>query len=625
MRRKRIFNILVVAPVAMFAVLAGIVLSVSCSDAADVPGTATGQLAEGESWGRTNRPVIRGKHHAVSSMKPEATLVAERILRSGGNAFDAAVAAQAVLSVVDPALNGVGADAMILIYDSRSDQVLSVNATGRAPKMATIEWYKENQGGNIPDSDGLLSATQPGVVDAWYILLDRWGTMTLEEVLAPAIELAEQGFPIGGRLANWIADSEKLRKYPTSVKVYYPDGRSPKEGEIFRNPTLARTLKKLVQAERQNRGSGRHAALRAARDRFYKGDIAKVMARFSEEQGGLFLYEDFASYEATVEEPVFTTYRGYQLFKNPSNNQGPAELIMLNMLEGYDLKAMGHNSPEYIHTSVEAVKLAFADRDQHLGDMDFIRIPFEGLLSKDYARERRRLIDSGRASQEFRPGVPENFMAGMQPANRPIDIDWIERGDHAGDTSYVCVVDKDRNVVSFIPSLHDRFGTGLVMADLGFILNCRGDYFSLVSGHANVLEPGRRPRSTLTSTLILRDGRPAMVMGSPGGDDQCQRTLQTFLNIVEFGMNVQQAIEAPRWSTRSFPSSVFPHSMYPGDLALEERIPEAVRESLREKGHDLRVVEPWSLGHNAAIVIDPATGLLSAGADPRVDAYALAW
>lgn len=608
----------------LFFVLTGILLSASCSETAQVTET-TGRTPEEEGWGRTNRPVIRAKHHAVSSMKPEASLVAERILRAGGNAFDAAVAAQAVLSVVDSALNGVGADAMILVYDSRSNQVFSVNATGRAPQMATIEWYKENQDGKIPDSDGLLSATPPGVVDAWYILLDRWGTMTLEEVLAPAIELAEQGFPMGDRLASWIADSEKLRKYPTSVKVYYPDGRAPEAGEIFKNQQLAETLKKLVQAERRNRGRGRREALRAARDRFYKGDVAQTMARFSEEQGGLFRYEDFATYAATVEEPVSATYRGYQLFKNPSNNQGPAELITLNLLEGYDLKAMGHNSPEYIHTSVEAVKLAFADRDQHLGDTDFIRIPFEGLFSKDYARERRRLIDPNQASREFRSGVPEDFMTGMEPVERPVDIDWVEEGDHAGDTSYVCVVDKDRNVVSFTPSLHDRFGTGVMMADLGFILNCRGDYFSLIPGHANVLEPGRRPRTTLTSTLILKDGRPAMVMGSPGGDDQCQRTMQTFLNMVEFGMNVQQAIEAPRWSTRSFPSSVFPHSMYPADLTLEDRIPDAVREDLRHKGHELRIVGGWSLGHNAAIIIDPASGVLTAGADPRVDAYALGW
>jgi gamma-glutamyltranspeptidase/glutathione hydrolase len=573
----------------------------------------------------TTRPVIRGRHYAASSMKPEASFVAERILRAGGNAFDAAVAGQAVLSVVDAALNGVGGDAMILLYDARSKKVVSVNATGKAPQLATIQWYKENQGGKIPDSDGLLSATVSGVVDAWYILLDRWGTMTFGEVLAPAIELAEQGFPIGDRLASWIADSDKLRKYPTSRAVYYPEGRAPAPNEIFKSPDLAETLKKLVGVERENRHKGRRQALRDARDRFYKGDIAQVMARFSEENGGLLRYDDFASYEAQVEEPVSTVYRGYQLFKNPSNNQGPAELIALNLLEDYDLKAFGHNSPEYIHTCVEAVKLAFADRDKYFGDVDFVPIPFKGLLSKDYARARRRQIDPAKASLEFRPGVAEDFIPGAKPVVRPLDINFAEEGNHDGDTSYVCVVDKDRNMVSFTPSLHARFGTGVVMDKLGFILNCRGDYFSLVPGHANALEPGRRPRTTLTSTLILKDGKPAMVMGSPGGDDQCQRTLQTFLNMVEFDMDVQQAIEAPRWSTRSFPSSTFPHTMYPGDLSLETRIPRTVWEVLRQKGHKMKDAGPWSLGLNAAIVIDPANGVLSAGADPRVDAYAVAW
>lgn len=602
----------------------GVLFLASCS------GTVESRLEERDAGGgegvvATTRPVIRGKHHAVSSMKPEASFVADHILRQGGNAFDAAVAAQAVLAVVDVALNGVGGDAMILLYDSGSKKVFSINATGTAPRLATIQWFEENQDGKIPDSEGLLAATTPGVVDAWYLLLDRWGTLSFEEVLAPAIELAERGFPLGDRLAQWIADSEKLRRYPSSVRVYYPQGRAPEAGEVFQSPDLVKTLKKIVEAERQHRHKGRQGALRAARDRFYKGDIAQAMAQFSEENEGLLRYDDFAQYAAKVEEPVSTSYRGYQLFKNPSNNQGPAELIALNLLEGYDLKAMGHNSPEYVHTCVEAVKLAFADRDKYFGDMDFVFIPFAGLLSKEYAATRRPEIDPNRASLELRPGVAEKFMPGVEPLERPLDFDLAGAGEHQGDTSYVCVVDRDRNVVSFTPSLHARFGTGVVMGDLGFILNCRADYFSLLPGHANALEPGRRPRTTLTSTLVLKEDKPVMALGSPGGDEQCQRIMQTFLNVVEFDMNVQQAIEAPRWSTRGFPSSTFPFTMYPGDLGLEERIPEAAREALRRKGHGLRIVGAWSSGHNAAVVIDPKTGVLNAGADPRVDAYAVAW
>ncbi|HKQ79672.1 MAG TPA: gamma-glutamyltransferase [Blastocatellia bacterium] len=574
---------------------------------------------------RTMRPLIRGRYYAAASMKAEATRAAERVLEAGGNAFDAIVAGQAALAVVDAAANGVGSDAVILVYDARAKKVFSVNAEGTAPKLATIDWYQKNNGGKLPESDGLLSGTVPGVVDAWYILLDRWGTMSFEQALKDAIDLAENGFPIGNGLARTIERSRKLRKYPSSVKVYYQNGQAPKPGEIFRNPDLARTLKKLVETEKQNAGKGRRAALKAARDRFYKGDIAREMAKFAEENGGLFRYEDFADFTAKVEEPVFVDYRGYQIYKNPSANQGPAELFTLNILEGYDLKAMKHNSAEYIHTSAEALKLAFADREKYLGDMDFIRIPYEGLLSKEYAGERRKLIDQNKASLEMRPGAPEKFMKDAAPLDRTVKPNTSGEADHEGDTSYIAVIDKNRNMVSFEPSLHSGFGTGVVMGETGVIFNCRGDYYSLEPGHANALAPGKRPRSTLQSTLVMKDGQPYMVLGSPGGDDQIMRTMQTLLNMIEFGMNVQQAIEAPRWSTRSFPASPFPHTMYPGDLSVEARVTEPVRQALIAKGHKLRASGDWSMGANAAIVVDLKTGVLSAGADPRTDAYAWAW
>ncbi len=534
------------------------------------------------------------------------------------------LAGQAALGLVDAAANGIGSDAVLLVYDATSSRVYSINAEGTAPRLATIEWYRMNNNGKLPVDDGLLAATIPGIVDAWYILLDRWGTMSFAEVLEPAIELAEKGFPLGESLARSIAGSRKLKKYPTSVKLFYPDGKPPKPGEIFRNPGLARLLQKLVEAEKENAGRGRREALRAARDRFYKGDIARAVAKFGEDNGALFRYEDFAGYAAKVEDPVWVDYRGYRIYKNPSANQGPAELVVLNLLEGYDLKSMGHNKADYIHTSIEAIKLAFADRDKYLGDDDFIKIPYEGLLSKQYAGERRKLISPSAASLEYRPGMPEKIM-GIEPFNRPVDLKLSGQADHEGDTSYIAVVDKDRNMVTFTPSNHSGFGTGVILGDLGFLLNCRGDYYSLVPGHANALEPGKRPRSTLQGTLVCRDGRPLMVTGSPGGDDQCMRTMQTLLNMVEFGMNIQEAIEAPRWSTRSFPSSVFPHTMYSGDASVESRIPVAVVEELKKRGHKVRVARPWSLGSNAGIFIDYVTGVLSAGADPRVEAYALAW
>src|SRR5213082_230685 len=357
-------------------------------------GMTMGQEQESpEVTNKTMRPVVRGQHFAVAAMKAEATRAAERVLEKGGNAFDAIVAGQAVLGLVDGAMNGIGADATLLVYDAKTKKVYSIDAEGTAPKLATIEWYKEHNGGKLPVNDSLLSGTVPGCIYAWYILLDRWGTMTFAQVLSEAIDLAENGFPVGDSLARAMATTQKIRKYPTSARVYLPNGHAPKPGEIFRNPDLARTLKRLVEAETQNKSKGRHEALKAARDRFYKGDIAREMAKFSEANGGLFRYEDFANYTAKVEKPVSIDYRGYQIYKNASASQGPAELFALRILEGYDLKAMGHNSADFIHTSIEATKLAMADREKFLGDMDFIKIPYDGLLSKEYARTRRALID----------------------------------------------------------------------------------------------------------------------------------------------------------------------------------------------------------------------------------------
>jgi gamma-glutamyltranspeptidase/glutathione hydrolase len=583
---------------------------------------------EGESDATTNRtmrPVVRGQHFAVASMKAEATRAAERILEKGGNAFDAIVAGQAVLGLVDGAMNGIGADATLLVYDAKTKKVYSLNAEGTAPKLATIEWYKEHNGGKLPVNDSLLSGTVPGCIDAWYILLDRWGTMSFAQVLSEAIDLADNGFPVGDSFARAAATTQKIRKYPTSAKVYLPNGHAPQAGEIFRNPDLARTLKRLVEAETQNKSKGRHAALKAARDRFYKGDIAHEMAKFSEDNGGLFRYEDFADYTAKVEEPVSVDYRGYQIYKNASASQGPAELFALRILEGYDLKAMGHNSADYIHTSVEATKLAMADREKYLGDMDFIKIPYAGLLSKEYAADRRAMIDKNTASLAFRPGTAEKFTSDATPLDRPVKVTTSDFADHDGDTSYIAVIDSARNMISFTPSLHSAFGTGVVMGNLGFIFNCRGDYYSLEAGEANALEPGKRPRSTLQSTLVMKDAQPYMVLGTPGADQQVLLTMQALLNMIEFHMNVQQAIESPKWLTRAFPASPFPHTMYPGDLSVESRIPEDVRKQLLARGHKLHVTGAWSDGSLAAIVIDLKTGVLNAGTDPRTEAYAWAW
>ncbi len=573
---------------------------------------------------RTIKPLVMGKQFAVSSMEPGATLAAQRILQSGGNAFDAIVAGQAVLGLVAPAANGVGSDAFLLVYDAKAKKVWSVNAEGTAPKLATIEYFQRHHDGKLIIDDGLLPGTIPGAVDAWYILLSRWGTKSLEDVLQPAIEIAEGGMALTAAQAAQL-NTKGLAKYASSRKLYQPDGKVWQEGDTFKNPDLGRTFRRLIEAERQASAQGRQAALKAARDRFYKGDIAREMARFAEVNGGLMRYEDFASYQAKVEEPVSYNYRGYVMHKNPSASQGPAELLALSILQGYDLKKMGHNSADYIHTLTEATKLAMADREKFLGDADFVKIPYRGLLSEEYAAERRKLIDPAKASLELRAGNPEKFDSDFAPVARPDDYTLTGEGDHNGDTSYIAVVDKDRNAISFTPSLHSGFGTKVVMGDLGFVLNCRGDYFSLVAKHANALEPGKRPRSTLQGTLVTKDGEMFLVTGCPGGDNQNINTMQTFLNIVDFGMNPQQAIEAARWTTKAFPSSPFPHRMYPGDLQVEERIPEETRAELRRRGHNLTVSGPYVIGSNGAILSEPVKGYVAAGSDPRTTALSLAW
>jgi gamma-glutamyltranspeptidase/glutathione hydrolase len=569
---------------------------------------------------RTSRPILRGKKHAISTRKPQATQIGDGILRAGGNAFDAAVATMGALAVTDPSMTGFGGDAFVLVYSAREGKVISINAGGPAPMLATIDWYREHAGGKIPVNDGLLSASFPSVLDACYLLLGRWGSMTFGELLEPSIQLADEGFPVSEYLADFLAASEeKLRKYPTTERIYFLNGRTLSPGDILRNPDLARTLRRIVAAERGASGGGRAAGLRAARDYFYKGDIARELAAFSEASGGLYRYQDFARFSAKVEEPVSINYRGWEVYKNASATQGPLELILLNLVEELQLSKLGHNSVDAIHLCVEAAKLAYADREQYLGDADFLTIPFDVLLSKQYARERRALIDRKRASLELRPGRVDG---------RPLVMAQPEvcgAAEHSGDTSYMAIVDGDRNAVSFTPSLHSAFGTGVVMGDTGLIFNCRGDFFELDPRHPNALAPGKRTRSTLTPTLVLKAGKPCMVLGSPGGDDQPQRIAQTFLNVVEFGMNIQEAIEAPRWSTTSFPASEFPHTMYPGRLAVEERIPGEVREALAARGHVINVNGAWTLNASCAILIREDNGVLEAGADPRGDSYALAY
>jgi gamma-glutamyltranspeptidase/glutathione hydrolase len=395
-------------------------------------------------------------------------------------------------------------------------------------------------------------------------------------------------------------------------------------GEILRNPDLGKTFRRLIDAERKAQGHGREHGLAAARDAFYKGEIAQIIAAHAKAHGGLLAVEDFATFRVQIEEPVTVNYRGYDVYKCGPWSQGPVFLQQLTLLEGYDLKGMGHNSTDYIHTIAEATKLAFADREQYYGDPRFVEVPLAGLLSKEYANIRRSLIDPRRASLEQRPGNPRTGEALLTGEEIFAARNW------GPGTVYVTVVDKERNLASFTPS-GAWIPSSPVIDGLGFPLGTRVQTFYLDPRHPNALVPGKRPRTTLTPTLVLRNGAPCMVFGTPGGDQQDQWTLQFFLNAVEFGLEVQDAIEAPRFSSAHFPSSFYPHNAVPGLLRVEGRIPAAVRRELEARGHKVETKEDWSEGDVLGICVDLEKGVLRGGADPRgeqskrMPSYAITW
>jgi len=564
-------------------------------------GGPQGGFQRGNRPPRQMRPVIRGTEYAATSMSVFATRAAVQILEAGGNAFDAIVAGHAVLALVDADSNGIGSDAVILLYDAESRRVISVDAEGTAPQLATIDWYNENNNGEIPRSNGLLSATVPGMVDAWYTLLDRWGTMTFEEVLQPAIEVAGEGFPISESFARALG-SRKLAQYPSSVKLYNPD-TPRKAGEIFRNPDAARTLERLVEAEQAAAGQGRRAALRAARDLFYKGDIAREMATFAEENGGLFRYEDFAEYGVRVEAPISVDYRGYQVYKNPSSNQGPAELFALNILEGYDLAAMGHNSADYVHHLVEAMRRAFRDRAQHVADVDFADVPLHRLTSKDYAATLRGEIDAAAAS-----------------VSAPSDIADVYE---SLETTHYSVVDRNGMAVSVTYTLEGGYGSGITVPGAGFLLNNEmGDFNAgpgltntrgLIGTEPNLARPEQRMLSSMTPSILAKDGELVAVVGSPGGRTIINTVLQVLLNMIEFDMNVQEAVTAPRLH----------HQWLPDRIRIESGgVSVATAERLRRLGHTVSVGGSQGIAHS--IMIDPETGDRLGAADARnVDAVAV--
>jgi gamma-glutamyltranspeptidase/glutathione hydrolase len=462
----------------------------------------------------------------------------------------------------------------------------------------------------------------PAAADAWLTALDRYGTLGFGEVAADAIALCERGFPLYDVLAGGIAlRAESFREWTSSGAVFTPGGRRPRIGELLVQADLGRTLRRLAEAEAAAaRSGGRRAGLQAARDLFYRGEIAEEIARFSRESGGLLSYEDLAAYASKIEPPIRSTYRGYELVGCGPWTQGPALAIAMNILEGYDLAALGHNSPAYLHLLTEALKCAFSDREHYFGDPDFVDVPIEALLSKERAAAWRARIDPERSGGGLPPRLP---IGAAPPAREPVAN--ASTAPLPPDTSYVCVVDRAGNVFSGMPS--DGFTEVPLVPGLGFIVSSRGTQSWLEADHPARVEPGKRPRLTTNPFILFQDGRPIMPFGTPGADVQVPAMAQFLLNVIDMGMDPQAATEEPRLAPYSMPITADPHPYQPNLLRLEARAGAAAFEGLAARGHDVRPWEDWhpSAGSVCGIWIDRQTGTLTAGADPRRVAYALGW
>jgi gamma-glutamyltranspeptidase/glutathione hydrolase len=553
-----------------------------------------------------------------------------RILWQGGNAVDAAVAAALAAGVLEPSAHySLGGEVACLFYDRRSQQVRSVVGQGWAPQAATVEHYLATWG-EIPA--GVLSTTVPGVISALLTMLSHYGTMSFRQVVESALGFARDGFPTYQLLHRTIGSADRLtnlRQYPDSARIYLPNGKPPALGSLFVQSDLARTLVLMAEAEQQALGQGqsREAALQAARDVFYKGDVAHRMVQALRDLGGLYTYEDFAEYSSPLEEPLSTTYRGYEIFTNRTWSQGITLLQALNILEGYDLAALGHNSPQAIHLQVEALKLAFADRERYVGDPAHVDVPVDGLLSKAYAALRRSLIDPNQAQAAYAPGDPRKLLA-VAPDYRPQPLapSLEPVASDADGTTYLATVDAQGNMVSATPSTFAGLAQGMILGDTGILINCRGCYFWLDPDHPNVLAPHKRPRTTPCTFIVLKQGQPFMTLGTPGGDSQPQSCLQVLTNIVDFGLNVQEAVEAPRFCGASFPQSPWPHRTYPNRLQVEGRFSPALVEALTARGHRVEAVGPWGVRNGfAPILVNPETGVYHGGADPRKESVMLGW
>src|SRR6266571_2246609 len=587
------------------------------------------------------RPPVMGRNGAVSAGHPLTSAAAFEILTKGGNAFDAGVAALLVGGVVEQDLYSLGGEALVLVYPRNEGKVTSIVGQGWAPKGATIDWYKAR--GKTLDGEGLDPAVVPGALHAALTVLERWGTMSFEQVSARAIDYAGNGFPLRPRTATAIQGNLKLfEKWPDNQRYWLkPDGSMYKPGETIKLPNLARNLTLMAEAERGAAAKGRGAGIAAARDRFYKGDIAAEMVRFLKEHQAPFELDDFAEFFAKIEAPATTNYRGYQIYKHSFGSQGPVLLEALNILEQFDLKSMKRNSADYIHTIIEALKLAYADRDTYYGDPAFVETPAEGLLSKDYARQRAALINPKRASRSFVAGNPLPFDSKVKEWKYWVAnlVDAAKPGQLAPnaepirgtlkDTTHIAIVDSTGNIFDSTPS-GGWIGGAVILGNTGIGMSVRGEQFWLDKTRAAQLRPRARPRYTLTPSIVLRNGQPFMALGTPGGDNQDQTILQAFLNVVEFWPdwypNLHGAFEWPRVQTLHFYGSFWPHSAGFNKLNVESPISDEVFKDLQTRGHDVSRIRAHSISSCAtAVLIDPATSNRIAGADPRRDCYAIAY
>ena len=594
----------------------------------------------------TTRPVIVGRRGVVASGHYLATTAGFRIMEQGGNAIDAAAAMCFCLNLVEPSNNGIGGEVPTLIYSAREEKTYAISGMGWSPKDFTIEWCGEHGIDLIP-GDGYLPACVPAVVGTWAEAVARFGTMRFSQILAPAIELAENGYAMHEGLRDTLGRNQArfTEVYPSTGEIFYRDGQVPAIDELVRNPDFGRALRSMCGAE-ERAGGGRIAGIEAARDVFYRGEIAEAVIDFitrnpvedasGSTHAGMLTLEDMAEWRAVVEEPVSLSYRGLDVHKCSTWTQGPVFLQQLAILDGYDLSAMGQNSSEYLHTLVECANLAFADREAYYGDPLFDRVPLDTLLSREYAAERRSLIGE-QCSRDLRPGdvgsgIPSYATFDVIGDNRrSLNIAGREAGDlglghaHVGDTTQLEAVDSEGNMVAATPSggwIH----SSPVIRGLGFPLGTRGQMFYLNSARPNALAPHKRPRATLTPSLVTKDGCPYMVFGTPGGDSQDQWTLQFFLNHVVFGMDIQEAIDAPSVHSVHFPSSFYPREAYPGRIVAEGRIPEVVVRELRARGHQVEVTEDWINGKVLAARYDGERGIILGGASPRRKiGYAIGW